>query len=283
MLQLNDFLRCLEAVKFLAPKNTPVASILQDWQKIKEIVDVLCVPFEITTHLETSTLTLSDLFGSLLKMEYKMQKFTSNPNPHTELADVLVKKVSDRKTKLLINPAMLCSVYLDPRYCLDLSPAETAIAKRTLEKFHDKWIQRCKNKPAETAHDSFEEYQAEKRKRLTSSVFEAIEPSEADNIMSLFEKYEKCLPAMSHREPILLYWESRKDTDPVLYQLASMVNTIPPTQVTVERAFSILSLVYNARRTRLSPDLLQYILLINLNKDLVPGINAEDLAKLKSK
>lgn len=260
-------MRCLEAVKFLEPKNTSFATILQDWHKIKEIVDVLCVPFEITTQLETSTLTLSDLFGTLLKM----QKFISNPKPHTELADVLLKKVSDRKTKLLINPAMLCSVYLDPRYCLDLSPTETAIA------------QRCKNTPTKTAHDSFEEYQAEKRKRLTSSVSEASEPSDADNIMSLFEQYEKHLPAMNHREPILLYWESRKDTDPVLYQLASMANTIPPTQVTVERAFSILSLVYNARRTRLSPDLLQYILLINLNKDLVPGINAEDLAKLKSK
>lgn len=283
MFQLKDLLRCLKAVEFLELKNTSVASILNDWQKVKEIVDILCVPYEITTHLETSTLTLSDLFGTLFKMEYKMQKFISNPNQHTELADVLLKKVTDRKTKLLINPAMLCSVYLDPRYCLDLSPAETGIAKRTLEKFHDKWIQQSKKSPSTTAHDSFEEYQAEKRKRLISSVPEVCEPSDADNIMSMFEEYEKNLPAMHHREPILPYWEKRKNTDPVLYQLASMVNTIPPTQVTVERAFSILSLVYNARRTRLSPHLLQYILLINLNKDLVPGINAEDLAKLKSK
>lgn len=276
-------MRCLEAVNFLALKIPSVASILDDWHKINEIVKVLCVPFEITTELETSNLTLSDLFGSLFKMEYKMDKLVSLPCRSTELADVLLKKVSERKAKLLINPAMLCSVYLDPRYCLDLSPAETAFAKRTLEKFHDKWIQRSKNTSAETTeHDSFEEFRTKKRKYLAPNVSEVSEPSDADNIMSLLEQYEKNLPEMSHRAAILPYWESRKNTDPVLYQLASMVNTIPPTQVTVERAFSILSLIYNARRTRLSPELLQYILLINLNKDLVPGINSEDLAKLKS-
>lgn len=109
-LQLEDLLRCFKAIQYLAPTNTYCNSILQDWQKIEEIVSVSTIPFEITTKLETSTLTLSDLFGHLLKMEYKLQKFLSIANRHTKFAEILLEKVSDRKTKLLINPAMLCAV-----------------------------------------------------------------------------------------------------------------------------------------------------------------------------
>lgn len=286
MLQLDGLLRCLEAVQYFAPTDIHCAAVLRDWHIIEEIVGILSVPFEITTLLETSTLTLSDVFGVLLKMEYKMQKFISNERRHTKLADNLLEKVSDRKIKLIVTPAMLCAVYLDPRYCSDLSSCETKIAKLTLEKFHEKWMKRSESIQMETSdtneNDSYEEYRAAKRKRPSLSTSEVDQASDANNIALLFEKYENKLPEMRDRDSILAYWENRKETDPKLYQLASMVNTIPPTQVTVERTFSILGLIYNARRTRLSPDLLEHILLINLNKDLVPGINAEDVAKLET-
>lgn len=91
------------------------------------------------------------------------------------------------------------------------------------------------------------------------------------------------MPKMHHKESILKYWEDRKNDDPVLYQLACIINTIAPTQVTVERAFSILNLVYNSRRTSLDPNLLEQLLLINLNKELVGVINKRDLEKLDNK
>lgn len=213
-----------------------------------------------------------------------MQKFISNESRHTKLADILLEKVSDRKIKLIVNPAMLCAVYLDPRYCSDLSSCETKIAKLTLEKFHEKWMQRSESIQMVTSdaneNGSYEEYRAAKRKRLSLPTSEVNQASDANNIALLFEKYENDLPQMRDGDSILAHWEDRKEADPKLYQLASMVNTIPPTQVTVERTFSILGLIYNARRTRLSPDLLERILLINLNKDMVSGINAEDVAEL---
>lgn len=188
-------------------------------------------------------------------------------------------------TECLINPAMLCSVYLDPRYCLDLSENETRIAKLTLEIFYEKWMQRSKNIEAngistsEKEEDDWELFRYEKRMR---SELKSSEENHKENIMLLLEQYETNLPHMRHRHSILEYWEGQKDANPILYQLASMVNTIPPTQVTVERAFSILSIVYYAKRTRLAPDLLQHILLIKLNRDLVADINAEDTEKLKA-
>lgn len=233
MLQLKDLLRCIEAVKHLAPTNTLCSSILKDWHIVEEIVGISHIPFEITTILETATLTLSDLFGILLKMEFKMQKFTSNATRSTELAVILLEKVSERKINLIINPAMICAVFLDPRYCLDLSSNEIKIAKLTLQNFHEKLMQRQENirkaTENEKGNDSYEEYRAAKRKRLSLPMSEDNGSTDETNIMLLLEKYERHLPEMKDRSSILAYWESRKEADPVLYQLASMVNTISPT------------------------------------------------------
>lgn len=57
----------------------------------------------------------------------------------------------------------------------------------------------------------------------------------------------------------------KKKSLPELYKLASVVYAIPPTQSTVERAFSSLPIVLTSHRTRLGSDVLQNIFLIRLN------------------
>lgn len=170
-------------------------------------------------------------------------------------------------------------VYLDPRYNYELIPFETKIAKYTLEDLYAKWKRRVEldETSNDSNDDSFERYQKAKRKRLTD---EASEPTDPNSLPILMERYEKSMPELHYKESILKYWENRKIEDPILYQLACIVNTIAPTQVTVERAFSILGLVYNARRTSLDPKLLEHLLLVNLNKEMVPSINARDLQNL---
>lgn len=149
-------------------------------------------------------------------------------------------------------------------------------------------MQRSKNIEAdgittsEKEEDEWELFRYEKRMRFGLKSSEENHSNHKENIMLLLEQYETKLPHMRDRNSILEYWEGQKDANPTLYQLASMVNTIPPTQVTVERAFSILSIIYNAKRTRLAPDLLQHLLLKKLNRDLVAVINAEDIEKLKA-
>lgn len=75
MLQLQDLLRCFAAVELLAPllKNQDVTNVLQNWSKIKEIVNILSIPSEATIAVEGATLTLSDVFGVLLRMEIKLE------------------------------------------------------------------------------------------------------------------------------------------------------------------------------------------------------------------
>lgn len=160
----------------MAPKNTIFDSILQNWSVIEEIVDVLHFAFETTTALEKSTLTLSDVFGAMLKMEFKLRKLTLNSARHTIFAEILLEKISNRKTSLIICPAMLCAVYLDPRYCIDLTANETKVAKYTLDNFYMKWKRRSDALRVETTQsvqeDSFEEYRTAKRKRITLSTTE---------------------------------------------------------------------------------------------------------------
>lgn len=93
-----------------------------------------------------------------------------------------------------------------------------------------------------------------------------------EKLLGSYDQIER----IHHKNSILEFWNSRKDDDPVLYELASIIHAIPPSQTTVERAFSILNYILNPRRTRLSESTLEMILMINLNKDWVDSINDRD-------
>lgn len=251
---------------------------------IEEIVEILSIPSEATIATESATLTMSDLFGILLKMEFKLEKLHQKRNFQTDLATVLLEKLNERRKKLIENPAMKCAVFLDPRYIHELSSFDLKIAKYTLEKTHSTWKQNVEQQHDGTQNDSkddsFEEALKAKRAKRTEIVKVPIDPI---NLTTLMEQYERDVPEMNYKQSILKYWEDRKSDDPVLHELACIINTIAPTQVTVERSFSILNLVYNSRRTSLDPMLLEQILLINLNKELVSYINKRDLEKVDNK
>lgn len=68
---------------------------------------------------------------------------------------------------------------------------------------------------------------------------------------------------------MLDYWESKRDSHPELYKLASVMMAIPPTQTAVERVFSALALVLTSHRTNLGDEILENILLVRLNHNLL--------------
>lgn len=68
------------------------------------------------------------------------------------------------------------------------------------------------------------------------------------------------------------HWRARKSTHPELYELAMVILAAPSTQVSVERAFSALNLVFSDLRCGLSDEVLQNILLIKLNGDVFDKI-----------
>lgn len=74
---------------------------------------------------------------------------------------------------------------------------------------------------------------------------------------------------------VLEFWESQKGS--LLYDVAIAAFIIPPTQVQVKRDFSSLGHIFTERRYRLSEDLLEAIMLINLNKELFYLVKQEQL------
>lgn len=85
---------------------------------------------------------------------------------------------------------------------------------------------------------------------------------------------------MSSEQGIIEYWNSKKNQNRHLYELAKCIYAIPPTEVEIERDFSLLNFVFTERRHNLSEENLAAIMRIHLNKDLFFVIKEEELYKL---
>lgn len=75
-------------------------------------------------------------------------------------------------------------------------------------------------------------------------------------------------------EHTLDFWKRSevKKKFPEVYGLSILVNAVPVTQVSVERAFSIVAFILSNRRCQLAEKTLNDILLIRLNKQLFENI-----------
>jgi hAT family C-terminal dimerisation region len=71
---------------------------------------------------------------------------------------------------------------------------------------------------------------------------------------------------------ILQYWDLKKLYEPELYKISQVILAVPPTQVSVERAFSALALILTYLRTKMRSDNLENILITNLNKEYVDSM-----------
>lgn len=71
-----------------------------------------------------------------------------------------------------------------------------------------------------------------------------------------------------HNFDVWQFWLQRKQTHPELYAVAMVLLATPSNQVSVERAFSALSLVLSDHRTALGDNTLADILLIKLNREV---------------
>lgn len=94
-----------------------------------------------------------------------------------------------------------------------------------------------------------------------------------ENEIRLFQPH-KHLPSDAS---VIEFWNSMREKNVRLYELAMAIYAIPPTEVQIERDFSKLEFIFSQRRQFLSSDLLEAILLIHLNKDIFFRIKEEEL------
>lgn len=201
----------------------------------------------------------------------------------TALVNTLLESLQDRKIALLKHPAMVCAIYLDPRVYKELSEGEIKIAKIHLADLSER-IFNLKTNTSDSlvSNDSIEEYFSKPNIHQSNT---DTSDTRADFMQSM-DNFRYSLSHEStknHDKTIFEFWESKKELFPALYQVASAINGIPPSQVTVERSFSALSFLYSNKRSRLKQETLEHCLMIKLNAGLALSVHQNDMNELKGK
>lgn len=264
---------------------------MNQWTKFTEILSIFKIPFEATNTIQKASYTLTDFFACWLRIEYKLDGLLMNQNMVTDLASTFRQKLDARKQDLFRYPTMMSAIYLDPRVRGEIvSSDELMIAKYKLEELYkrnqemkeengDKNAQQdCHLVANQSFEDSFERYLASRAANNSNNNQPASgsRPNEEPfNFFLLLENFEKS--SVYQATPVLAYWESQKEIHPELYELACMINSIPPSQATVERSFSILKFIFTCKRHKLKANILEDILMMKLNESMMKFINKQDI------
>lgn len=309
---MNDLLSSIPAIDHFAKKDSTFKTFIQKLPAFKEAVKLLQIPYDITMALQQVDYTLGDFYADCISMREKLKIFCNKSNKKTNLAKHLMDEFEHRKKDMLCTQAMLATVYLDRRISVELKEREKELAKLSLcdiweriRKDHSEKqnnITEISNRSHSDNEDSFDLQQylrskGDSAESQSNTLSNEILPSTSNNqsainepnydtnkhdFLILLDEFEKKFPIIQYKTNIKVFFEEQKQNFPEIYILANILFAIPPSQATVERAFSQLSFVYSSRRCLLANDLLEKILLIKLNKDLVYKIFEEDLENLKT-
>lgn len=265
------------------------------------MVGILEIPYITTKSVQDPNFVLSDFYGCWLKMIIRLEKQINDQKDTIGLAQALHQSILNRKKQLLDHPAMLCAVFLDPRFHYELNDNEKNFARINLKKmwcriaqFKNRGFDENSNNNA-TEDDLLEQYFASRcqpsldvnRKDKNSN-----EPDfglSVDEFMNLVEKYESQLPRLHHSKSVLDYWFQKGDDSyhikdlHELRFLATTILAIPSTQTPCERNFSDFNFVHGYKRGNLDTKLLQTILFIRINRVLFEAVKKADLEALATK
>lgn len=254
MLQLRDF------VNEIGAEYLPLQISPQKWAKIELIKSILYEPYKVTMALQRNDYTLSDLFGDWIRMKHNLQKL------HHPMADSVHQCLVKRENILLKHKLMLSTVYLDSRYNFLLSETEKESAVAQLIVL---WARLNQLNPSSdqtnipvNENDTFAMYLRE------ASKVNELEPATASVIVERLKLFLS-RPPVNYTTNIMEYWYNIKAEEPELFQLITLLFSVPATQVSVERCFSSLTYIFNNYRARLNPDILTDVLILRLNYDLM--------------
>lgn len=277
-----DLTQCYEAIAFLEHDEPIFKALLENWQTALDLMKILKIPYEATMVLQYKAAPLSDVFGCILKMKFSLEKFVNDNNSSNEtklFANCLLKCIDKRQKDLINNRIVLSAIFFDPRYRNELNTEQIKVAKLTIEDWYRKYIRINEQTEIQNHTDSFEKYFADKNgSGYQNEESNGLSKSE---FLLLLADYEEKIGRIHYKRSIWDFWLSQQTSYPLLFELATMILSIPPTQATAERGFSILSYVYNARRTRLDTGMLQDILSIRLNEELWHSVNTREMEKLR--
>lgn len=134
-------------MKHFADKGEKIfRAVLSKLPAIEQLMEVLEIPFKVTTALQCEKFVLSDFYGLWLEMTLKL-----NMIENIEFSTILIQKLQNRKGQLLDHPAMLCALFLDPRYNQEMSYEQKEEARKLLKSL---WFRLKSIKPNEESEDN---------------------------------------------------------------------------------------------------------------------------------
>lgn len=263
---------------------------------MEELNNILHLPYLTTVMLQKKDYTLSDFYGMLQIMNMKLSKMINGPGDnYTTLAVNLQHCLKERKIPLISNPLMRCAMFLDPRFKVDIdSNNELRIfTKLTLQNIWQR-IQSVKNdeqREAESQHTKIRK-SVDNMPELFNELDEEYDQMPSPNpdfskdkndIAEAIEKYERFVSGrrMKSGKSVHEFWEVNKTTfGAELYEIATIIFAIPPTQSSVERYFSALKYLFEEHRCNLKEHLLECCLLVHLNRDFYEIVKEGDISKV---
>lgn len=290
---MKGILDCLHIIGFFAGENEMICELLlSKIHIVKELVKILEIFYEATIESQKSNLTLSDFYKCWIIVQLKLDNLLNQPS-YTKLESHLLKSLKKREPKLLDNDLMKCALILDPRFCDELGETESDKAKEMLVnvwgqmKVFKKQLNDAETMTENASSTSnveiFAQHMKNKNKRRTQILEDTYTDDDVISSINTFVQQETVQGNDIQSEwKIFNFWETKKNTYPVLYELAMVILSIAPSQATIERNFSVLSLIFELHRCNLGQNMLQDILMIVLNADLFEVVNAEEIQNLIS-
>lgn len=271
-----------------------MANVLRrKWIDLKEICTILQIPYKATIALQKHDLTLSDSFGIWLKMEIHLNSGTVKRLSRTNFGSCLIHSLNQRKQCIFNNPAMLCAIYLDPRYRGEISNDENLVGQAT-QMLANLWRRLNIFRP-ELANKSAINLSTESsgvnlsidfddqkilNEYLSRADHSRDEPTSDYRNFSIEHEIELFRPEkLSADASVISFWDSSKERNKHLHELAMVVYAIPPAETQIERDFSLLEFIFSQRRQNLCSETLEAILTINLNSEIFYDIKKEKLLK----
>lgn len=274
MIDLRNFCEALSSKEFSQVSALKLSA--DEWTTVERITSILGHIAKETTRCQRDEYSLSDFFGGWARIKMELTKYGDDV-----LATTLLSNMKHREATLFNNQALNAAVFLDPRYQKFMPNQNKERAISFLSKLYEQkesLVAKSVDMNQSTASLSNDEFEA-----YLSTIYgdsatnESSTPDQNENEIQTVESAVTNIDAILRgfigakanlSTTIHVYWQKSSHLNKELRELAFIVHSVPPTQTTVERAFSAMALVLRPQRTNLSDKNLQNMLLLRLNPDL---------------
>ncbi|XP_070073977.1 uncharacterized protein [Drosophila takahashii] len=213
-----------------------------------------------------------NFYAQWLKLKIGTEKIVSETNHELSKAigTQILNSIEKRTKALFSNKFIVSCLFLDPRFQHTLTVQQRSDAISHLKSIWDRLYDlnptgNLCSTPASSSSNLESEFLDEEDELLNAYLEEGVE-TQFSSVLDVYSKIENLqLPFKRIDVDVLAFWKGKQCTEQELYAISNVCFGVPPTQVSIERAFSALRLVLTDYRSRLNQDVLENILLVKLN------------------